>query len=524
MPTYYLSDTNITAGVLEQLATSAPSSLEEAQGWTVDKKASPNYAVYYPDTTRAYATFNATEPSAFSQYGYRTVGALNGVFANANWVLAFKVKCNAYYAQTGYVKFRLWRSVNADGSGATQITPGWQTSTLISFTAANQYKTGTITWSPGATKTLTDEYLFLEIEWSCSVSGGNNAAAVYWVHNEGVAEKLDTPTFNASYSESVSLGSAAGISDSRTAGMVSSTSLPGAAAISENGAWNGFGAMALAGGATLAPAGGLSFPGEVTLLGTSSIAEAADLAVLRELGLTCQAGIGLGSVLAAAPAVSLGSSAGLSEARITEILGSAGLPGTAATVEQSLLAALNSLGLSVATEVSEATLLETLKAISLSGSGALDILSSLIAQGALVLSGNAGLGADGQTESGAGQYYESLGLPSLTAIVKSALVEMLGSSSLSGAANISIAGLIQAVGSALLSAQGNLDAAAELEMVKTCSLAGIASLEPGRQLNCAGFLALQGMGAFSTFFGPRVKRGYRLELILDELELDLKLK
>jgi hypothetical protein len=194
MPTYYLSDTDITALTLEQLATSPPSTLDTAQGWTVDSKASPNYCPYKPDTTQAANAFVTSEPSAFSQLGYRTLATLLGFFAAGNWVLSFKVKNNAYYAQTGYVKYRLWRSVNANGSGATQITPGWQASSLISFTAGTQYKTGTITWA-GGTVTLTSEYLFLEIEWSAQASGGNASAIVYWAHNEGAAEQLVTPAF-----------------------------------------------------------------------------------------------------------------------------------------------------------------------------------------------------------------------------------------------------------------------------------------------------------------------------------------
>jgi len=195
--TYYLSDADLSAGYLETLATSAPSSLDEAQGWQVNQKGVNNFCIYYPDATigRTDAKWVTTEPAAFSQRGYRTSGTLNGTFANSDWVVSFKVKNNTYTTQKGYVKFRLWRSANADGSGAAQITPGWQASTEISFSAQNQYQTGSITWSPGAEKVLTNEYLFLEIEWSCSNTGGNNNAAVYWAHNEGAAEKLDAPAF-----------------------------------------------------------------------------------------------------------------------------------------------------------------------------------------------------------------------------------------------------------------------------------------------------------------------------------------
>uniref|UniRef100_A0A7C3SJV7 Uncharacterized protein n=1 Tax=Desulfobacca acetoxidans TaxID=60893 RepID=A0A7C3SJV7_9BACT len=204
MPSYYLSDTNLVAGQYEELALAAPSALDEAQGWTVDKKAAPNFCVYKPDTTRPYGEFVTTEPSAFSQLGYRTANPLSGQYAAGSWTLYGKVKCNTYYAQKGRGKFRLWRSANADGANAVQITPGWQQSAQIGFTAANQYQTFSIAWTAGSAVTLTDEYLFLEIEWSAEVSGGNNAAAVYWVHNEGTAERLETPAFTAIHHLTVS--------------------------------------------------------------------------------------------------------------------------------------------------------------------------------------------------------------------------------------------------------------------------------------------------------------------------------
>lgn len=204
MPTYYLTNTDLVSLQYEKLDTTAPATPDEAQGWTVDKKASPNYCVYKPDTTCPSGDFVTTEPGAFSLSGYRTQDPITGQFVSGIWTLYGKVKCNTYYAQKGRVKFRLWRSSNADGSSATQITPGWQQSAQIGFTAANQYQTFSIVWTAGNAVSLDNEYLFLEIEWSAEVSGGNNAAAVYWVHNEGAAERLDTPTLTVIHNLAIS--------------------------------------------------------------------------------------------------------------------------------------------------------------------------------------------------------------------------------------------------------------------------------------------------------------------------------
>jgi hypothetical protein len=190
----YLADADITAGFFDTLTESPPSAIEEAQGWTVDKN--PDLAAgYCPDVWRAAAEFGSFLPSAFTGYGYRTVNPLSGSFASGSWALAFKVKSNSYYAQVGKVYFRLWKSTAADGSGAEPVSVWQQSSLFLSFTAADQYKTGLCSTAVLGGVTFDNEYLFLEIAWFCTTSGGNNAAAVAWVHNEGAAEALTSPPF-----------------------------------------------------------------------------------------------------------------------------------------------------------------------------------------------------------------------------------------------------------------------------------------------------------------------------------------
>jgi hypothetical protein len=499
------------------LATSAPASLEEAQGWTVDKKASPNYKEYIPATVNAAATFVTTEPSSFTRKGYRTAATLNGTFANANWVLSFKVKSNAYYAQTGYVKFRLWRSVNADGSSAVQLTPGWQASTLISFTAINQYKTGTITWSPGATKTLTDEYLFLEIEWSCNASGGNNAAAVAWVHNEGAAEKLDTPNIASSYSESVSLGSASGISDDKITGMVPVASLPGVAALTPAGNRDGFGAAELAGQAALTPAGGLSYVNDSVFPVSAATTAAADLAALNELGLVCQAGISLGAVLSIQSAMSLSGNAAVGEGSGgSALLPGLNLPGAGALTGAGIVAAVHSLGLASLAELPASAMAALLSSMGLPANAALDLAAVWLAQEALALAGLGGLNADNYVETGGGgEYQESLGLAALAGAVKTALLDILASRTLSGAGGISAGAIVQATAGAVLAAGGSLTSAKILARLGAVSLPAMSGLAAVAELDCAGLLIMESVSAFVPFFGPRVVRGYRLNLIIE---------
>lgn len=195
MSIFYLSNADLVAGVLESLTESAPSAVDAAQGWTVGKKGASEKAEYRPDLWQPNASFISSAPSAFTGYGYRIANLLSGEFSAGNWVLAFKVKCNSYYAQQGKVSIRLWKGTDANGSNAVLLTSGWvdQSGTIV-FTAANQDQTGSVTAALGAV-TFAAEYLFLEVLWTCTLSGGNNSATVAWVHNEGAAESLSTPAF-----------------------------------------------------------------------------------------------------------------------------------------------------------------------------------------------------------------------------------------------------------------------------------------------------------------------------------------
>jgi len=205
--TFYLSDADLIAGQYDTLAIAAPSGLEEAQGWVVDNQTGTGCQLT-PDTVRPTVDFGAVlaADAAFTELGYRTTGTLHGTFAAGDWVLSCKVKCNAYHVQRGFVRYRLWRSANADGTSATQVTSAWATHTgpppfigAIMFTGPNGYATKTITVNLGAVS-LSHEYLFMEVDWIASTIGGDPAAEVAWVHNEGAAERLLTPVFRMSQS------------------------------------------------------------------------------------------------------------------------------------------------------------------------------------------------------------------------------------------------------------------------------------------------------------------------------------
>ncbi len=193
MPTFYLSDTDITPTTWDTLATSAPSARDITQGWTVGKNAS-KWCEFQPDTifARNAAAWSVAEPAVHSTYGFRTSATISKSFAAGNWTLYFRVLSNTYYAQIGSLLMTLWRDTNGDASAATQIGIGWAVSADVTWSAADQDQDATVSVSPGAV-TLSNEYLFLTLEWHATNSSGGNFGAVYFVTNEGAAERLVTP-------------------------------------------------------------------------------------------------------------------------------------------------------------------------------------------------------------------------------------------------------------------------------------------------------------------------------------------
>jgi hypothetical protein len=191
--TWYLTRCSLSANLLNELTTGAPVTVAVGSGWRPSTNAAPNFATFQPES--ATPTWSSTEPTACSGKGFRIGQPLNGSYANANWVLDGVVRSGSGYDGTGQVRFRLWRSVNADMSSATQITNGWQASSTITWTAGSQDQTFQITWAPGATVTLTNEYLLLELEYSIVGTGGGTTVYVYLIINGGAAHKLTTPDF-----------------------------------------------------------------------------------------------------------------------------------------------------------------------------------------------------------------------------------------------------------------------------------------------------------------------------------------
>jgi len=185
--TYYLTDTlaSGSAHMALQEGGSAPTTARISTGWIVGTTAATVYSRMDAQTERANATLTSTvQPNGGPDNTlgdcFRTATTLNGSFAAGNWAFDWKVQGETRVTSTtgGRLRFRMWRSVNADGSSATEITAATQTSTLFAALANSASQAIAKTYDPGAF-TLANEYLFIQHALSITTAGDNSTADVH---------------------------------------------------------------------------------------------------------------------------------------------------------------------------------------------------------------------------------------------------------------------------------------------------------------------------------------------------------
>jgi hypothetical protein len=93
----------------------------------------------------------------------------------------------------GRLRMRVWRSLNADGTSATEITSGTQVGATVTLSTTTDQNTS-ISWSPGSI-TLIEEYLFFQLEWQETTAGSSSTSNVLF--RIGTAS-ITTPDFTAS--------------------------------------------------------------------------------------------------------------------------------------------------------------------------------------------------------------------------------------------------------------------------------------------------------------------------------------
>jgi hypothetical protein len=173
-------------------------------GWTSAKIASLLAADFDAATKQASGAFvtNTTRPSTLITStlanAFKTPVALIGTFAATAWTFSFAVRATVVSAQAGRIRMRVFKSKNADGSASTELTSATQigTTTAVLSTTADQIST--VTWNPGATIRLDNEFLFFAIAWEITTAGGSNTADVVLRTGQvSAGTRVVTPDFTA---------------------------------------------------------------------------------------------------------------------------------------------------------------------------------------------------------------------------------------------------------------------------------------------------------------------------------------
>lgn len=118
---------------------------------------------------------------------FRSANALTTTFDAGTWQWSMSVaSAAAADGQRGHFQIKVWKSSNADGSSATELTSGVPIAGLecpaINGTFT-RYAGADISWAAPEIS-LSAEYLFVQHEWVTDVAGTNSSDDVrLWIHN-----------------------------------------------------------------------------------------------------------------------------------------------------------------------------------------------------------------------------------------------------------------------------------------------------------------------------------------------------
>jgi hypothetical protein len=130
---------------------------------------------------------------------FRTTNTYKGNFASANWTCNFCCRANtSATGQAGRARFRLFRSANANGSGAVEITSAAQIGSTV--TVASTTVNSTIAFNPGAFS-VNNEYIFIQVGWERTTVASMTTADVNM--RIGNSASLGTRVVSADFTSTV---------------------------------------------------------------------------------------------------------------------------------------------------------------------------------------------------------------------------------------------------------------------------------------------------------------------------------
>lgn len=155
------------------LTLAQPTASTSTTGWIQGTVGVNNYSRMSFRQERAAATFGATAEPSGSPLGeamdcWRISAVTTGDFSAGTWYSSLSViAVTSGGFQDGRANFRLWRSANADGTTATEITQGRMVGSFITALSTSVAQSSSASTQVGAFS-LAGEYLFLQVAWETS--------------------------------------------------------------------------------------------------------------------------------------------------------------------------------------------------------------------------------------------------------------------------------------------------------------------------------------------------------------------
>lgn len=165
------------------LTLTQPGASTSTTGWGVADETPPAYSrmSFARERPRLEPTGTAQpsgSPLGQAEDCFRISDTTTGDFSAGTWYSSLSViAVTSGSDQDGRARFRLWRSINADGTGATEITAG----TMVGSNTTNL--TTTVAQSSSASTqigafSLAGEYLFGQVAWEINSNVGTNTRDV----------------------------------------------------------------------------------------------------------------------------------------------------------------------------------------------------------------------------------------------------------------------------------------------------------------------------------------------------------
>lgn len=160
------------------LALAAPGASTSTTGWTVSNVAT-NYSRQSFAREKAAATFAAPQEPSGAPLGsaddcWRISAQTTGQFSTGTWYSSLSViAVTAGTTHDGRAMFRVWRSANADGTSATEVTSSIMTGSLIANLTTTVAQSSVASFNLAAASNVTNEYLFMQVAWQRTGAGGS---------------------------------------------------------------------------------------------------------------------------------------------------------------------------------------------------------------------------------------------------------------------------------------------------------------------------------------------------------------